>query len=334
MNFITKHIKALAIIVFFLVAGGVFAYTYLAKPYEESFFALDTFISIRLYGKNARPAAQDVKTKIYEIENQLSLYRPDSDVSQFNRLQPGESVTLSESSAALIAYSLELSEKTKGAFDPTLGALTQLWDVKNATAPPEDSEVSEKLRQCGPDKLSLSGRTLTKLMPVSLDLGGIAKGYATDQVRDILSSYGIEKGIVNLGGNVCIWGVKDKKKAWTVGIADPFAPENVYLSVDAANTNLVTSGAYQRYFEYHGERYHHILSPGTGYPAKSDVASSTILSPDAALADALSTAVFVAGAEEGKKLADEMGVDYIIITQDHQVLQSQGVKTQLLEQLP
>ena len=175
-------------------------------------------------------------------------------------------------------------------------------------------------------KLMLDGNTLTKT-DVSMDFGGVLKGFAADKVRKIANNYGIKSGIVNLGGNVCLIGSK-KGKPWTVGIVNPFSPGEVYLTVDAEDTNIITSGAYQRYFEYEGEIYHHIISPKTGHPAESDVASATVISKDGTLADALSTAIFVLGSEKGVEIANEYGVDIIIIKKDGSVIATVNYKLQ------
>ncbi|MFA7636651.1 MAG: FAD:protein FMN transferase, partial [Monoglobales bacterium] len=212
-------------------------------------------------------------------------------------------------------------------FDITTSKLSDLWQIKSATNPPTEQDIVSALAHTGYNKISLDKNTLTKT-DAEIDFGGVLKGFAADKVRNIATKAGIKSGIVNLGGNVCLIGSKNGEP-WTVGIVNPFSPSDIYLTVEAENTNVITSGAYQRYFEFGGRIYHHILSPQSGYPAETDVASATVISADGTLADALSTAIFVQGSETGLKTARNLGVDAIIIKKDGSVAATENVKYKL-----
>ncbi len=327
MNFLTRHVRIISISVFaFIVALLLFLSQY-AKETERTFFCFDTLIDISLSGKNAEKAADEIEAELLYMEKIYSKYRSDSVISEFNSLEKGKAITITEEMADLINRSCEISRLTDGAFDITTSKLSDLWRIKTATTPPDESHIKAEIENTGYEKINLNGNVLTKT-DVNIDFGGILKGMAADKVRAIAEKYGITSGIVNLGGNVCLIGSKNGKP-WTVGIVNPFSPGEVYATVEAKSTNVITSGAYQRYFEYGGEIYHHILSPETGYPAQTDVASVTVISRDGTLADALSTAVFVQGSEKGLNTVRQFDAKAIIIKKDGSVISTDGINYNL-----
>ena len=198
----------------------------------------------------------------------------------------------------------------------------QLWDIKNRITPPTGDEISEALRKVGYDKISLSGNVLTKNAETGIDLGGIAKGYAADVIKELLLREGIKKGIINLGGNIATIGGKTAKKDWIIGITDPFSVDSACTETQVRDMSVVTSGGYQRYFEFCGKRYHHIISPQTGYPAENTLASVTVICENSMLGDALSTAVFILGEEDGKALLDQYGAKGIFVRNDGTIIKT------------
>ncbi|MBR6523099.1 MAG: FAD:protein FMN transferase [Clostridia bacterium] len=326
MNFLTKNIRIISILVFAAIVVFTFLLTNSPRNTERTLFVFDTVADISISGKNSDVAADEIASALSGMEKTYSKYQS-SGISAFNSLSPGETMSVTVEMADLIGRCLKISKSTDGAFDITLSALSDLWDVKNASTPPQDDDILPALEKTGYNKLKLNGNTLTKT-EVSVDFGGVLKGFAADKVREITSTYGIKSGIVNLGGNVCLIGSKNGKP-WTIGIVNPFSPGEIYLTVDAQNTNIITSGGYQRYFEHEGKVYHHILSPKTGYPTDSDVASATVISPDGTLADALSTAIFAVGSEKGMEIAGAHNVDAIIIKKDGGVIATEGVNYKL-----
>lgn len=319
MNFITKHIRLISITVFVLVVALILFLSQYAKETKRTFFCFDTLIDISLSGKNAEKAADEIESALKDMEKTYSKYRPDSVVSEFNRLATGERLVIPDEMADLIRFTVSVSEKTDGAFDITTSKLSDLWNIKTATTPPTEEDILDILKNTGYKKIILDGNTLTKTN-ADIDFGGILKGFAADKVRTIAKKHGVTSGIVNLGGNVCLIGLKDHRSSWSVGITNPFSPGEIYLTVGAENESVITSGAYQRFFEFDGKTYHHILSPETGYPADTDVASVTIISHDGTLADALSTAIFVQGSEKGFETAKKFDVGVLIITKDGNII--------------
>ncbi|MBR5586453.1 MAG: FAD:protein FMN transferase [Clostridia bacterium] len=323
MNFITKNIRAISIALFVTVVTVMLILTQSVKPTEKTFFAFDTLIDISLSGKNADKALEEIEFTLLSLEKEYSKYTT-SPIKKFNSLPQGASLEISPEMAKMISDCNTVSKFTDGAFDITTSALSDLWDIKNATAPPSGADISAALEKTGWNKISLSGTNLTKTT-AELDFGGILKGVAADKAREIANKYEIKKGIINLGGNVCLIGSKGKSP-WTVGIVNPFSSGEVYLTVNAENTNVITSGAYQRYFEHDGKTYHHILSPQTGYPVENDIASVTVVSDNGTRADALSTAIFVSGTEKGMEIAKNYGVEVIIIKKDGSIFATEEIE--------
>ncbi len=324
MNFLTRHIRIISIAVFAgLVALVIFLSQY-ARQENRTFFCFDTLIDISLSGKNSEKAADEMESLLLDMEKIYSKYRADSVISEFNSLEKGKSITIPDEMADLIKRSCEISRLTDCAFDITTSKLSDLWQIKNATTPPDRADIDLALENTGYEQIDLNGNVLTKT-DVEIDFGGVLKGLAADKVRTIAEKHGIASGIVNLGGNVCLIGLKDHRDSWTVGVTNPFSPGEIYHTIGTEDTNVITSGAYQRYFEHEGKTYHHILSPETGYPADTDVASVTVVSQDGALADALSTAIFVQGSKKGIETANKFDVAVVIITKDGNIIDNDKV---------
>ena len=244
------------------------------------------------------------------------------------RLNEAGGGTVSAETAALLQTALTLCEKTDGAYDPALGALSQAWGFSTgAYCVPEQDALAEAMQRSGAAHAALGGCTVTLDGGAQLDLGGIAKGYAAGRVRAILQEAGVTSAIVSLGGNVAAVGKKPDGSAWTVGLQDPDRPESYFGTVSIEAACVVTSGAYQRYFEENGVRYHHILDPYTGCPAENGVKSVSVIAQDDTLADALSTALFVMGLDAGAEFQKSSGLAFeaVFVTDDNTVWITPGL---------
>lgn len=309
------------LLVSLLLLGGFTACT---SEAESSFFAMDTMISIKVTGKDASKALKKVQKQILLLENTLSKTIDESDVSRLNQQGTLSEQALSEDTKQILALAEKISVQSDGAFDPTLGRLTALWDF-HAENPkiPKEEEIAKALSASGISHLQMTGDAVSLLHNIQLDLGGIAKGYAAQKVTDTLKEEGISSALLSLGGNVCVIGT-NQGKLWKVGIADPEDPVNTIGYVSVQDTSLVTSGSYQRYFEKDGKLYHHLLDPKTGYPVENDLKSVTVIYPDSAVADALSTAFFVLGRENCQKLsADYPDAGVLFITKENEIFCNQ-----------
>ena len=262
-------------------------------------FALDTFINITTDKKDTEKSREALRM-CRNYEKLLS--RTDTE-SQLYKINEGAALS-NEEIKNIIEAAFSLSETSQGAFDITVARLSELWNVKERTVPPSAKEIKEALGKSGYKKVSLSPFYLGE---AKLDLGAAAKGYIADRIKEYYIKEGIYNVCADLGGNVFVLG------EYTVGIRNPFSPDELYAKITLKDKSAVTSGAYQRYFEYEGKRYHHIINPKTGYPADSGLASVTVISEKSFDADMLSTAIFVLG-EQGLSLASDYGADAIIIT--------------------
>lgn len=244
----------------------------------------------------------------------FSVGNEDSDVTKINENGSGE---VSEETAFIMNRAMQVSEKTNGAFDITVYPLMELWGftTKNYRVP-ESSEIAEALKGVSYTNVSVNGQQVALTGGSSIDLGGIAKGYTSSRVIQIMKDCGIEHAIVNLGGNVQVLGTKTDGSDWRVAIQNP-ASENSYLGIlSTADKAVITSGGYERYFEQDGQVYHHIIDAQTGYPSDSDLTSVTIVHSDGTTADALSTALFAMGLNGAKELYRSGDIDFDMILFD------------------
>lgn len=217
--------------------------------------------------------------------------------------KPGEKIVFNESMTAVLEKAFQVSEQTDGAFDLTIAPLSELWNIKVAKRPPEPECILEALSKTGYDKVDLCGSTLVFSMEGSgVDMGAVGKGYTAEILQKKLQENGCQSAVINLGGNIALIGRKGEE-AFSIGIRSPFSGGILGL-LTVCNISVVTSGGYERYFEYEGVRYHHLLDPKTGYPALSGIESVTVLCTDPVMADILSTALYVSGIEKAGTLFD------------------------------
>ena len=306
-----------------------------AKAQTRTVYAMDTVLRLTAYGKDADAALDDAAERLYALDALLDRHSEKSAVSALNRGGYTEDATLVQ----LIQDALSLSAETFGAFDPTLAPVLEAWGFGGESfRVPSDDELARLLEKTGAENVSVSGDTtsVTLAPGTQIDLGGIAKGYAGDCVKEIFENHGCT-GTIDLGGDVVLCGKKTDGSDWRVAVKDPRDPSDFLGTLTAADCAVVTSGAYERYFTQGGVAYHHILDPETGRPAESGLVSVTVICGYGEAADALSTALFVMGADAAEELcrkAFSAGLDsnhlpsdrtlfsYILVTDDNRVLYS------------
>lgn len=299
-------------------------------------FAMDTVMEFTAYGKNAEAAVSAAMGEVQRLDALLSAADPGSEVSRLNRDGGG---AVSADTAALLRISLEFYWGTGGLFDCTVYPLVELWGFPTQDYHvPSEEELAEVLPLVDSGKLQFSGEiihyrklrsdgeTLRMGPGQAIDFGGVGKGYAAARVMEIFRQHGVRSGMVSLGGNVQVLGVKQDKTLWRIGVRDP--DSGGYFGVlSLENKAAVTSGGYERCFEADGETYIHILDPRTGRPAESDLLSVTVVMEDGAKADALSTALFLMGKEDAAKFWREQGgFEMVLVTEDRQVFISEGLE--------
>jgi len=273
---------------------------------RRSRIMMGTVVEIMAAGQSSKTLEAAVEAAFAEMERLdklLSRYNTDSEVSRLSQSTTGGEVSLP--TVEVLTLGLEISRKSGGAFDMTLGKLKTLWAFdKESPTLPNAAELSAALSGIGPKALSLEGQQLRKASPqLQLDLGGIAKGYAVDRAIAILKQHGVANAAVNAGGDMYLLGQRHER-AWRIGIQHPREEKGVLETVQISNRAVVTSGDYERFFEQDGVRYHHIFNPQTGMPAR-DCQSVTIVTDSVALGDALATAVFVLGPKAGLTLLEQ-----------------------------
>jgi len=300
---------------------------------ESEIFALDTAITLKVYGSKRVVVLKKLEDKINELDDMLSTGKETSEVSRLNR--SGEAV-LSPTVANLVKRSLDIYKKTDGLFDITIYPLMELWGfpTKNYRVPSE-KEIEEKLKLVGSDKIDFNEETRKisfKNKGMEIDFGGIGKGYITDELVKILTDEKVESAIINLGGNVFGFRKKPDGSLWNIAIRDPNEPDKYMAAIRLEDSAVITSGGYERYFEENGIIYHHILDPRTGKPSESGLKSVSIISKDGTLADALSTSLFIMGEEKAIGYWKENGsnFDILLMTKDNRLLVSEGIKDKII----
>lgn len=280
-----------------------------SQEYTSDVFAMDTYMTLTAYGENAQEAVEAGIAEIQRLDDLLSTGKDTSEVAQINANGGG---VLSEDTDYLVKRALDIYQSTNGAFDISIYPVMQLWGFTTGNfAVPSESDLAAKLALVDAGKIILSeenGQTSISLPEgMEIDLGGIAKGYTSGRVMDVMKSYGIKSAVINLGGNAHVLGNKTDGSQWKVGIQDP-EDENGYLGgVSVTDKAIITSGGYERYFvdKDTGVKYHHIIDPKTGYSANNGLISVTIVSADSTLADGLSTSLFVLGTEDAITYCEE-----------------------------
>ena len=291
---------------------------------------MGTEVSVLLWHDDSEAGERLVEQVFDEaarIDRLMSTYKEDSQISAINRRAADEPVVAGDELFSIIRRSLDLSELTLGAFDITYESVGQHYDFRDRRRP-DAATVEEERKLIDFRFVDLdqpSGTVFFHKQGVRINLGGIAKGYVVERGVDILKISGVENAIVTAGGDSRLLGDR-RGQPWMVGIRDPRNDGQVAISVPLENEAISTSGDYERYFEEGDVRYHHIIQPRTGAPA-SGVHSATVLGPDAVMTDALSTAVFVLGVDQGLRLIATLP-DYesIVIDDAGRIYYSDGLQ--------
>jgi len=295
-------------------------------------YALGTINTIKILSPSADKIIKGSFNLIDSIESKMSKTLKTSEVAQINEMAGIEPVTVSTETFFVIRKGLEISSLGDGAFDITIGPVVSLWGIGTDHARvPQTPELKKVLNLVNYKDVVLNEKDSSvylKRKGMSIDLGGIAKGWASDSVYKYCTQHGVTKGIINLGGNVFVIGKKSETSEWHVGIQNPEESRGNYLGIlSVSNKAVVTSGKYERFFIENGKRYHHIFNTFTGYPVENGLISVTIISRDSTTADGYSTLIFALGLKKGMALVEETPfLDAVIITGEHKIYLSSGIK--------
>lgn len=279
----------------------------------------------------AQSAISSAFDEIRRLEKLMSTHLADSEISQLNDLAGGEPpLAVSPDVLDVIRRGIYWGNKSQGALDISIGPVSRLWQFDDENpAIPEAQRLAEAARLVNFREIEIDESTVRLKQPgMSLHLGAIAKGHAVDRAMTVLEKNGIRHALINAGGDLKALGERKDGQPWTIGLQHPRQPEKLSASVTLAGKAVATSGDYQRYFTKDNTRYHHILDPATGLPARG-VISCTIIAETVMDADALATAVFVLGYEKGMALVDSMdGAEGMMITESGETIFSKNFQSQ------
>lgn len=310
-----KAVVAVAAVFAVLLSVFVFYDGVLKKTSEADFFSMKTYVSAKVTGYESDLCTAEIQKIVENLDvNVLSRTSGDSLVSLINKNGGGK---LDLQTAAYFSILLDVCEKSGGAFDFTLGGVSDLWNFGSSPSIPDENALAEALSHSGYEKVSLSGNNLSLQDKAAvLDFGASGKGIALDSVKAYLETRDIRNAVVSVGGSTLLFGDRD----FTVGIRNPEGNAGSYIAKLHMGEGCVSSsGSYEQFFEENGKRYHHILNPATGYPVDNGLLGVTIVSESGLLSDALSTACFVLGIEKGSALASEYGCTAIFVTADKKI---------------
>jgi FAD:protein FMN transferase len=290
---------------------------------------LGTVVTLQIFDHGSETLLDQCMARLKEIEANMSVNLETSQITRINlEAQKSEKeispITVSEDTFLVIKRGLYYGDLSQGVFDITFGPIIDLWRIGTEDARiPSKSEIEQALGLVDYKNVILDEEKLTVKVSegMALDLGGIAKGYAADEIETILSEAGVKSAIINLGGNITVMGEKTENQPFKVGVQNPLDDRNEYLGIlDVRDKTIVTSGDYERFFEKDGVRYHHIFDKTTGAPKETELSSVTVLTDASIDADALSTILFLIGIEAGNDLLKEIpGASCVYVTKSKEI---------------
>ncbi|MHB9030729.1 MAG: FAD:protein FMN transferase [Candidatus Latescibacterota bacterium] len=281
---------------------------------ESTEFHMNTGISITLFVHD-RAEGEKLFRKAFDeiarIERVLEPLKGNGDLQRINAGSAGTWWEMNPDIRTVLVRSKYYYDLSGGVFDPTIGPAKWLWNFENGGKIPESDALNRALKLVGLNKIEISGNRFRFTVPgMKLDFGAIAKGYAVDRMAAALRENGVKTALINAGGNIITIGRKPDNSDWVIGVRHPRKEETVLVK-PVPNTAVATSGDYERFFMKDGVRYHHILDPGTGYPAGKCI-GATVWTSNAMDADALSTTLFLLGPEKGIEFAKKLKVETLI----------------------
>jgi thiamine biosynthesis lipoprotein len=308
------------------------------QEYSSEQFLMDTLVSIKVYGddpatlKAAVAAAYGEMSRISDLVDRFpqsgTADCQRSDVCRINESAGIKAVHVDADTLAMLLLAKKYHDLSAGAFDVTIGPVMDLWGFAESNPRvPAPHRIVESLALVDNQSfvVNIQEQTVSlQRVGMKLDLGALAKGYATEKALQILEKHGIKKALIDAGGNIRVLGTNARNTPWRIGIKDPRKGDALAAILPLQDTAAVTSGDYYRYFEANGKRYHHILDPRSGYPASENM-TVTVVSKDAGLADVLSTTFFVLKGEQAVALAEKLGVELFLVNADGRILHTPGL---------
>ncbi|MGP1990802.1 FAD:protein FMN transferase [Zobellia laminariae] len=272
---------------------------------------------------------EEATAEILRIENMISAWNPDSETSLINKNAGIKPVKVSMELYMLIERAKQISEITDGAFDISFASMDNIWKFDGSMKEmPSPEDIRESIKNVGYEKIILNPIERTVYLSqkgMKISFGAIGKGYAADKAKEFLVSKQVLGGIINAAGDLTTWGTKATGEKWLIGIANPLSEEKIFSWLPVVESSVATSGNSEKYVTFDGVKYSHILDPRTGYPSIG-INSVSVFAKSAELCDALATAVYIMGKEDGLALINQLGVtEVILIDADNKVYKSSGI---------
>jgi len=321
-----KQLLSIVIILFTIVC-------YSQQPYKRTLKLMGSRFVITVVAKDSITANAHIDTSIAEIdriEKLISSWDENSQTSKINKYAGIKPVKVDTELFNLIERAIGISKLTDGAFDISYASMDKIWKFDGSmTKMPSEEEVSNSVAKVDYKDILLDRRNSTiflKIKGMKIGFGAIGKGYAADMTKKLLLSKDVTSGIINASGDINTWGKQPNGSDWKVAITNPLNKNKVFALLPITNGAVVTSGNYEKYVNFNGKRYTHIIDPRTGYPS-SGIISVTVFAPKAELADALATSVFVMGKETGLDRINQLPkIECIIIDDKGNITTSENIK--------
>ena len=298
----------------------------------EPRFMMDTYVILTIHGYAPEGIAEKAFDLIGELESLMSITIENSDVYRINN-SGGEPVTVDSRTIAVVQSAMEFGDLSGGLFDITTGRLTRLWNFSESKEIPDENSLLKAQQTVDFRQIIISEHenTVTLTNPEAwIDLGAIAKGYIADQVAEFLAASGVASALIDMGGDIIALGSRGDGSPWRLAIRNPFDHHSMPFAatIEVSDVAVISSGTYERSFDIDGIRYHHILDPRTGYPAKSDIVSATIIAQSGIIGEGLSTMAILKGSEEITEiLTNHYGfIGAVLILQDGEILEIGDVR--------
>ncbi len=310
-----------AVVIVIVMLSDIFARS---KTYEATNFAMGAVITQKIEAKNGEEIANEIIDRIKETENRISWRIETSEIAGLNK---DKSFSVSESTKKYLSDTIGVCKKSNGAVDLTVGSLVNEWNIGNENFRiPQENKLKEILQVVDYTKVKIDGNSVSIGENQFVDLGFVGKGIACDEAKAILDKHNAKKGIISVGGSLCLYG----KGSFNVGIRNPLGSVNDYMAIlETEECFISTSGNYERFSEKDGKKYHHILSTETGYPVENNLLSVTIVCNSGLLSDALSTACYCLGYEESLSLLKEYGAEAVFVFNDKSVKVTEGLQDKI-----
>lgn len=303
------------------------------QPYKRTLKLMGSRFDITVVANDSITANKYIDTAVAEIsriEKLISSWDANSQTSEINRNAGIKAVKVDAELFQLIERAIGISKLTDGAFDISYASMDRIWQFDGSmTEMPSEEEIAASVSKVGFKNIILDKEKSTvflKLEGMKIGFGAIGKGYAADKAKDVLIAKGVPSGIINASGDMNTWGKQPNGKEWKVAITNPMDKNKVFALLPIANSAVVTSGNYEKFVNFNGKRYTHIIDPRTGYPS-SGIISVTVFAPKAELADALATSVFVMGIEAGLDRINQLSkIECIIIDDKGNITKSKNIE--------